>query len=408
MQLESGALVQHYYLWCGAKDWSESINRYTNNKIGDSDDRLLPESTIVVDMVTQSFFIENQTKIYRMYKDTDPGYADKCLKAAIRCYNYFKKTWPVVTDFETTFCARPIMETVTDLMPLAYGIRANLYMYLATDNSVYKNRAVDLADKLMALQETKYIAGQTEIKGFFYRDAKKNKIFDSLPAQGYIDGAPGGVIVLADLCDALPTHSKCSQWKESLRSYLEDYLLVLSNKNAFGIVPAYLSLTDQAGGQTGAKMQRKVGGLYYQYLCDNRGSNKFLSRKAILLAKGSKILGNPKLRDAAWRQVDWILGNNPLNASTVYGVGEGQPRIYKEALAPYNDGVVIMGISLDSKDRPYMRGGHWRWAEMDIAQTVWFGRALFELLTPTNPNSPLSDPVNGDLKRPAQNANSYP
>jgi hypothetical protein len=117
------------------------------------------------------------------------------------------------------------------------------------------------------------------------------------------------------------------------------------------------------------------------------------------LAKGARILSNPKLRDAAWRQVGWILGNNPLNASTVCGVGQGQPRIYKEELAPYNDGVLIMGISGGSNDRPYMRGGHWRWAEMDIAHTVWFGRAVFELLSQTNPLSPLSDPANGDLKK---------
>jgi hypothetical protein len=384
MQLPSGAVAHHYYLWCGATDWGESINRYTNNKIGDADDRLLPESTIAIDMVNQSLFIENETKIYRMYKDIDPEYANKCLKAATRCYNYFQKTWPVVTDYKTTYCARPIMETVTDLMPLAYGVRVNLNMHLATGKSEYKNQAVALADKFMALQETKYIAGQKEVKGFFYTDAKKDKIFDSLTAHGYIDGAPGGIIVLADLCDALPTHSKCPQWKESLRFYLEDYLLAVSNKNAFGIVPAYLSLTDQAGGQTGAKMQRKVGGLYYQYLCDNRGSNKFLARKAILLAKGARILSNPALRDAAWRQIDWILGNNPLNASTVYGVGHGQPGIYKEELAPYNDGVLILGISGGSNDKPYMRGSHWRWAEMDIAHTAWFGRAVFELLRPTN------------------------
>ena len=381
MQLASGALVQHYYLWCGATDWSEGINKYTNNKIGDADDRVLPESTLVIDMVSQSRFIKNQTTIYRLYKDTDPEYADKCLKAALRCYNYFIKTWPVVTDYETKFCARPYMETVTDLMPLAYGVRANLFMYLATDKPEYKDRAVALADKLMALQEKEYVANQKEVKGYFYRDAKKDTIFCSIMANGGMDGAEGGVIVLADLCDALPVHSKRPQWKEALRSYLEDYLLPLSNKNSFGIVPAYLSLNNAAGGQTGAKMQRNVGGLYYQYLCDNRGANKILARKAILLARGSRILSNPGLRDAAWRQVDWILGNNPLNISTVFGVGQGQPKLYKEQLTPRSDGMVLQGIGGGSKDMPYMRQGHWRHCEMELHNTAWFAQAVFELLS---------------------------
>jgi hypothetical protein len=383
MQLESGALVQHYYLWCGAEDWGESINRYTNNEIGDADDRLLPESTLIIDMVSQSRFIRNQSTIYRLYKDADPAYARTCLDAAVRCYNHFEKAWPVVTDYETTFCARPYMEEVTDVMPLAYGVRANLYMYLATETPEYKNRAVDLADKLMALQETEYIEGQTEVRGFFYLDARREAIFCSLMAHGGMDGAEGAVNILADLCEALPTHAECPRWKESLRLYLEDYLLPLSNKNAFGIVPAYLSRNDLAGGQTGAKMQRNVGGLHYQYLCDNRGANKILARKAILLARGGRILNNPELRDAAWRQVGWILGNNPLNASTVYGVGHGQPRVYKPQLAPRSDGMVIQGIGGGANDMPYMRQGHWRHCEMELHNTAWFAQAVCELLRPT-------------------------
>ncbi len=379
MQLENGAIAHHYYLWCDLDGWGEDANAYTDNIMGNADDRILPEPTIKIDMINQSAFIENETKIYRMFKDVDPAYAGRSLEAATRCYNYFEKTWPDVTAYETGYCARPHMEPVTDLMPLAYGVRANLSMHLATGKADYKNKAVALADQFIALQETEYIEGQEEVRGFFYRDAKKDSIFSSLMGHGYIDGAPGGVIVLADLCEAFPDHPNAPRWKKSLRCYLEDYLLPLSKKNAFGIVPAFLSRSERAFGQE-TNMVRSIGGLHYQYLCQNRGSNKFLSRKAILLAKGSKILGNPELRDAAWRQLGWILGNNPLNVSTVYGVGHNQPRIYKEELAPYHDGVLIMGISGSKKDTPYIRGGHWRWAEMDIAQTVWFGRALFELL----------------------------
>ena len=381
MQLENGALTQHYYLWCGAEDWSEAINRYTNNIIGDDDDRVLPEKTVVIDMVSQCRFIKNQSTIYRLYKDTDPEYANKCLKAAVKCYQYFQKTWPVVTEFETTFNARPYMEEASDLMPLSYGVRVNLYMYLATQEDDYKSRAIALADQLMALQETNYIQGQSEVKGFFYGDATKKKIFTSLMAHGGIDGVEGGVIAIADLCDAFPAHPKRPQWKECFRSYLVDNLLPLSRKNAFGIVPAYLSRTNNAGGQTDAKMQHHVGGLHYQYLCDNRGANKILARKAILLAKGARILDNPKLRDAAWKQVGWILGNNPLNASTVYGVGKGQPKIYKEWLAPRSDGMVIQGIGGGSKDIPVIKQGNWRQCEMELCHTAWFARAVIELLS---------------------------
>ncbi len=390
MQLENGAVVQHYYLWCGATDWSEAINRYTNNVIGDADDRLLPEKTLVVDMVSQSRFIRNQTAIYRLYEDVDPEYADKCLEAATRCYEYFGRTWPVLTEYETTFNARPYREKVTDLMPLAYGARASLSMYLATHDPACRDRAVALADRLMALQENEYIEGQEEVKGFFYADANKDSIFSSYMAHGGLDGAPGAVGVLADLCDALPTHSRCPLWKESLRSYLEDYLLPLSNRNAFGIVPGFLSRQPLVGG-------RHVGRLHYQYLDDNRGVNKLLLRKGLLLARGARILDNPALRDVAWRQVGWILGNNPLNASTVFGVGQGQPRIYKAHLAPRSDGMVVQGIGGDSNGMPFIRQGHWRHCEMELHHTAWFAQTLFELLTSgTRASSKAAIPPRGN------------
>lgn len=380
MQLESGAIVQHYHLWCGAADWGESLNVYTNNIIGDADDRVLPEKTLAIDLLTQADFIMNQTAIHRLYKDQDPTYAGICLQAAMRCYDHFLREWPVVTDYKTTFNARPYMEPVSEAMPLVYGIRAHLSMYLATDRAECRDRAIALADQLMALQETGYVRDQSEVKGFFYADAKRDMIFGNLMGHGGLDGMDGGVVVLADLCEVLPSHPKHARWKESLRSYLEDNLLPMSRKNAFGITPAYLSLDDAAGGRTGGRMRHRVGGLYYQNLCDNRGMNMILARNAIMLARGARILGNSKLRDAAWRQIDWMLGNNPLNASTVYGAGQGQPRAYKESLEPRSDGMVVQGIGGGGKDMPYMRSGHWRWCEMELHNTAWFAEALCELL----------------------------
>jgi hypothetical protein len=387
MQLENGAVAHHHFLWCDVDGWGESANKYTNNTIGDADDRLLPDNTIKIDMINQSHFIENETLIYRMYKDSDPVYANQSLALATKCYNYFQKTWPVVTDYETAYIARPYPEPITELMPLAYGIRANLNMFLATGNTTYKERSVALADKFIALQETSYIAGQTEVKGFFYKNKKKDSIFSSLMAHGYIDGAPGGIILLSELYEAFPTHAKAPKWKESLRSYLEDYLLPLSKKNAFGIVPAFLSLQKRAFGQS-ADMVRNVGGLNYQFLGTNRGGSKFLTRKALLFAKGFKIIGNPEFRDAAWRQINWVTGNNPYNSSTVFGIGHRQLRVFKEWLSPPHDGIAMMGVGgVGGKDTPYMRS-HWRWTEMDIFETVWFARTLFELLSSTEGTTP--------------------
>ena len=44
------------------------------------------------------------------------------------------------------------------------------------------------------------------------------------------------------------------------------------------------------------------------------------------LAKASKLLKEPRLAALAQRQLDWILGVNPFDASTMTGVGRNQPK----------------------------------------------------------------------------------
>ena len=73
---------------------------------------------------------------------------------------------------------------------------------------------------------------------------------------------------------------------------------------------------------------------------------------------------------------------------TVYGVGQGQPIVYKAAIEPRSDGVVVQGIGGGSKDTPYMRQGHWRWCEMELHNTAWFAQVIFELLPPTGDQTP--------------------
>jgi hypothetical protein len=375
MQNKDGAILQHYYLWCGIDNWSEEINRLTNNIIGDEDDRLLREDTLIIDLVSQIRFIENQAAIYRLYREEDPEYAQHCLEAARRCYQYFIQTWPEVTDFETRHNARPYEERVSDLMPLGYAVRAHLAMLQVDSDSEVLKQVIRHADSLMALQEKEYIHNQNLIRGYFYADASREAIFEGYMAHGGLDGAPGVVVALAELCEALPDHPKQAEWKESLRCYLEDYLLPLSKRNAFGLVPGFLSLEPLHG-------EMKVGDIYYQILDDNRGVNKQLLRKSILLAKGARILNNPELRDAAYRQLGWVLGANPLQASTAFGLGHGHPRLYKSWLEPASDGIVMQGIGVDKDHNPILRQGHWRNCEMELNLSAWLTRTICELKNP--------------------------
>jgi hypothetical protein len=80
----------------------------------------------------------------------------------------------------------------------------------------------------------------------------------------------------------------------------------------------------------------------------------------------------------AQRQLDWILGANPFNASTVIGAGYNNPQHMFGAEfdppTPFLPGGVMNGISGDSHDSPQLRPGSWQeceyWTPM-VAYTLW-------------------------------------
>mgnify|MGYP001263500744 CR=1 FL=1 len=78
---------------------------------------------------------------------------------------------------------------------------------------------------------------------------------------------------------------------------------------------------------------------------------------ALFLLRAHKITGNRRYRDIAYRQLDWILGCNPFDASTVEGVGRNQPErlINTDEFfppTPQIPGAVMTGICGTQEDEP--------------------------------------------------------
>ena len=102
-------------------------------------------------------------------------------------------------------------------------------------------------------------------------------------------------------------------------------LSFFSQKNSFGIVPFGLYSGKDPGGN------RKAGSYWYRYFMHPDpewwvGINSNLASAGIGLVKAAKILKDEKLRVIAQRQLDWIIGVNPFNSSTIEMVGHNQPK----------------------------------------------------------------------------------
>lgn len=87
------------------------------------------------------------------------------------------------------------------------------------------------------------------------------------------------------------------------------------------------------------------------------GANGDISNAALFLLRAYRVTGDARCLAVAQRQVDWIMGCNPFDASTIEGVGLNQPlRFINDSEffppVPQIPGAVMTGIMGDADDNP--------------------------------------------------------
>ena len=94
------------------------------------------------------------------------------------------------------------------------------------------------------------------------------------------------------------------------------------------------------------------------------GINSNLASAGIGLVKAAEVLKDEKLRVIAQRQLDWIIGVNPFNGSTIEMVGHNQPRHFPGSTflpnTPVLPGAVLNGLGGDNMDMPIIGDGDGR------------------------------------------------
>lgn len=315
---------------------------------GSSDDRII--QTNPVDLFSEYNFITAEAQMARITKTIDPSYSHKCLEAANHCFD-----WTVSSNESPT--------------PGTFGaaIEAMLALYRTTGQPVYGDEADRQASRLMSLQDSM----GTDIGGFFYSSPA-----DTLPYKQIWHGTVE-FISLCDLYNAFPDHPHAGAWKKSITRYTDDYLEVLTSRNAFNIMPYGLFTGNDPGGA------RRVGQFWYRYFMVPQdwwvGINANLGSMAVGMAKAAKILHDDRLRELAQHQLDWIVGVNPFNSSTMLGVGHNQPKLFVNGNefrppTPYLPGAVMNGIGGTMDDQPDIGDGNYHvseyWTPM-VAYTLW-------------------------------------
>lgn len=343
-------------------------NRWTDNIMFNDDDRGI--ETKPLDNGGQYTFVSVQAMMSRFMR-SDPVYSSRCLAAAINCFNWLSEN---VKNYSTGVAGCALVAAID--------------LYKTTGESKYIDFAYRMADIIVGRQIT--TASGVPVSGFFRDNEQNDRFYSEISRADF---------VFTGLCQLVLTfpERQNAQYVDAIRRYCDNYLLVLSDKNAFNLMPYEIYAKEMA-------TSRKLGGGYwYKYFMNPKnpersdnwwvGINANITGKGIGLAMASRILKDPKLAAVAQRQLDWVLGANPFGTSTMRGVGYEHPKFptafgnshYLPA-APLSGGgefipptthipgAVLNGIGGDMNDMPDLRPGSYNtceyWTPM-IGLTMW-------------------------------------
>lgn len=317
---------------------------------GSSDDRVI--DTDPLNLVGQYNFITAEAMMSRITAAEDAAYSNRCLLAAKKCFK-----WCTRSDHDSTSAI------------LGAAIQATVELFKATHESMYKTHAVMLANRLKELQ---VINQGGTISGFFY-----TSFLNQEPAKNIWQGCLE-FISLCDLVQAFPSDQHVPVWKTMIADYAYHYLRKLSQRNSFGLIPYGLYMGDDPGGH------RRIGDYWYRYFMRPEldwwvGINSNIASAGVGLIKAANILHDDKLRQLAQRQLDWIIGANPFNSSTILTVGYNPPKLFINGgefkpATPGLPGAVMNGLGGNAADQPVIGDGDWQiseyWTPM-VSYTLW-------------------------------------
>ena len=321
-----------------------------------ADDRVI--QTDPLNTVGQYNFVRAEALAAGVFAESDAGYSRRCQKAAEKCWTWCMAERPPKTAGE-------------------YGVAivSAVELHRLTGGESYRKRAIAFADKLLDLQATGKVGKAPAISGFFRRRSgsdtpHRNVWHGRLPFLG-----------LCRLVRSLPDHSEAPKWRRGVERYAKGYLLPIAARNSFGMVPLGLYGGQDAGG-------RKVGPFCYRYFMRPNGwwvgVNSHTASAGVGLIEAARILDDSNLRAFAQRQLDWIVGANPLHSSTVVGVGYNHPEEFVNSIefsppTPELPGAVMNGLGGTEEDQPALYDGEYHTAEYwtpMVAHTAWLIAAL--------------------------------
>jgi hypothetical protein len=284
-----------------------------------------------IEVIATSLLLGPAYAVY-LFQDRDPQFFKRVEALVVRAY----------AAIDLKF--RPYPQKYS----LGAWIWLSILLWKITKKDSYRERAIAEADRLLELQQTNF-AGDDSLKARgWYRRSK----YDSSNPTGE---KPEQEVMLTPwiyqsifkLIEEFPNHPKADLWRNSVRMYARDYLMVISKRNPFGFTPMKVqSLT--------LKRQVKASStLAYQYF-GAIGRQFHQIGNAAYMLKAGKLLMDQELIDSAWKQMFWFAGHNPSGYAFIHGFGTNinSGQYYPDHLGMAFPGGTNNGPIGDENDNP--------------------------------------------------------
>jgi hypothetical protein len=304
--------------------------------------------------MVQAMWTALQAMVAQAFRATDPGYAQACLAAGLRCW---RANQPGGSTGERGWWTIAAAE-----------------LYRASRNSEFGEAAARLGRELLDLQQTAHEGGQKLIRGY-WRSGKQpwsDAVYGAIPA-----------VALLELAEALPEHSDAPKWRDAVSLHIQEYVFPMTSRSPYRIMPFGVF----AGRPSPEKYRPLAGEMTYRYFLPARkqfwwlGTTSVLASYAALLAKAGRLSRREDYRNLAYRQLEWIMGANPFGACLM--TGEGMRNVFPHSrfvgLIP---GGIVNGIAGNPDDEPILdteNGGDWRTAEYWSPHNAWYLWAVSNL-----------------------------
>jgi hypothetical protein len=315
-------------------------NFFSDNRRGSGDERVVRvQYNPVAQYVAETILLEAVDQFHAHY----PAFSQLCREAAMRSWDFMKGRsgdnyhgWTSVASWR-----------------LLAALRLHA-MGLAHESDV-----TDLVTMLIGLQSERH--------GFWFMDSSRKE-----PYRGIIHSAQP-VIALASFIESDYENPLVAEARDSLERCRDRYVLPALATNPFGVMPYGVFSSRRTPGDVyhdwNPAGSAGGDGLLYRFFMPehapervNHGLSGHWTSWAHGLALMGRMLDDSTCRDAAFDQLAWLMGSNPLSASMISGVGCRNATPYSRYFGTLPGGFSVGPRGTES-DEPFVdREGRLEWS----------------------------------------------